>query len=163
MPQKTILKTKLFRPRVPDDFVNRVALFKRLDRCVGSRLILVSASAGYGKSVTISRWIDSSNIDCTWLSLAEADSNLASFFNYFLAAIHTLFPDSCVQSRMLLSAPVLCSREELAEELINDLAEIKSPFSLVLDDYGFIHDPDIHYVLNCLLEFDIPPLHLVLI
>lgn len=62
-----------------------------------------------------------------------------------------------------MSAPVLCSSEELAKNLINDLAEIKSPFYLVLDDYGFIHDPDIHYVLNCLLEFDIPSLHLVLI
>ncbi len=163
MPQKTILRTKLFKPRVPDDFVSRVGLFKRLDTCVGSRLILVSASAGYGKSATISRWIDSLKIDSTWLSLAETDSNPSSFFNYFLAAIHTLFPDSCVQSKTLLSAPVLCSSEELAKNLINDLAEIKSPFYLVLDDYGFIHDPDIHYVLNCLLEFDIPSLHLVLI
>lgn len=163
MPQKTILKTKLFRPRVPDDFVNRVELFKRLNKSGGSRLILVSASAGYGKSVTISAWVQTLKSDSAWLSLAESDSNLSSFFNYFLAAIHTLFPDSCAQSRTLLGAPVLCSREELAEELVNDLAEIKSPFYLVLDDYGFIHDPDIHYVLNRLLEFDIPSLHLVLI
>ena len=162
-PKKTILQTKLFRPRIPNDFVDRIELFQKLDRNTNSRLILVSASAGYGKSVTISRWLEISNTTRTWLSLGENDSDLVSFFHYFLAAIHELFPDSCVQSKTLLNAPVPCSRDELAEELINDLSGIRNPFHLVLDDYGFIHDPDIHYVLGCILEYVLPSLHLIVI
>ena len=163
MPQKTILRTKLFRPRVSNDFVDRVELFKQLDRSASHRLILVSASAGYGKSQTVSRWIDQSDINSAWLSLGGNDSDLVSFFHYFLEAVHQLFPGSCAQSQTLLSAPVPCSREDLAKELINDLSEISRPFHLVLDDYGFIHDQDIHYVLDCILEYDLPSLSLVII
>lgn len=163
MPQKTILRTKLFRPRISEDFVDRVELFKRLDKSVKHRLVLVSASAGYGKSLTVSRWLEQSDINSTWLSLGENDSDLVSFFHYFIEAIHKLFPDSCVQSQTLLSAPVPCSREDLAEELINELSEIGRPIHIVLDDYGFIHDQDVHFVLECLLEYDLPSLSLVLI
>ncbi|MFW2366882.1 MAG: LuxR C-terminal-related transcriptional regulator [Desulforhopalus sp.] len=163
MPQKTILRTKLFRPRISNDFVDRVELFKRLSRSAKHRLTLVSASAGYGKSQTVSKWLDQSDIESTWLSLGENDSDLVSFFHYFLEAILHLFPDSCVQSQAILDAPVPCSREDLANELINDLSEISRPFHLVLDDYGFIHDPDIHYVLDRILEYDLPSLSLVLI
>jgi len=52
MPHKTILRTKLFRPNTPADFVDRLELFERLRNSVNCRLILVSAAAGYGKSVT---------------------------------------------------------------------------------------------------------------
>ncbi len=163
MPQKTILRTKLFRPRISDDFVDRVELFKRLNKSVNHRLVLVSASAGYGKSLTVSRWLGQSDIDSTWLSLGENDSDLVSFFHYFIEAIHKLFPDSCVQSQTLLNAPVPCSREDLAEELINELSEIGRPIHIVLDDYGFIHNQDVHFVLDCILEYDLPSLSLVLI
>lgn len=163
MPHKTILKTKLFRPRIPNDFVDRTQLFAKLDRSRDCRLILVSASAGFGKSVTISRWLELSEMNRAWLSLGENDSDLISFFHYFLTAIHNLFPDSCVLSRTLLSAPTPCSRDELVSELVNDLSEIPDPFHLVLDDYGFIHDPDIHSVLNSILEYDLPGLHVILI
>lgn len=163
MPQKTILRTKLFKPHIPNDFVDRVELFNRLEKSANNRLILVSASAGYGKSLTVSRWLECSDIKSTWLSLGQTDSDLVSFFHYFIEAIQQVSPNSCVQSRAILSAPVICSRDELAKELINDLSEIRHPLHLVLDDYGFIHDPDIHYVLDCILEYYLPALSLVLI
>lgn len=163
MPLKTILRTKLFRPRVPDDFVDRIELFRQLDKAVNSRLILVSASAGYGKSQTVGKWVEQSDLKSTWLSLGHQDSDLVSFFHYFIEAIHQLFPGSCLPSQSLLNAPAPCSREDLAQELINDLSVISRPFHLVLDDYGFIHDQDIHYVLDCILEYDLPSLSLVLI
>lgn len=163
MPEKTILRTKLFKPRISNDFVDRLELFKRLDKSINHRLILVSASAGYGKSLSVSRWLDRSDVNSIWLSLGENDSDLVSFFHYFIEAIKQSFPDSCIQSQLLLKAPVPSSREDIAKELINDLSEIDRPFHFVLDDYGFIHDPDIHYVLDCILEYDLPSLSLVII
>ncbi len=163
MPLKTILRTKLFRPRISNDFVDRVELFKQLEKSSNYRLVLVSASAGYGKSQTVGKWVEQSGLKSTWLSLGHQDSDLVSFFHYFIEAIHQLFPGSCVPSQTLLSAPVPCSREDLAQDLINDLSEIALPFHLVLDDYGFIHDQDIHYVLDCILEYDLPSFSLVLI
>lgn len=47
--------------------------------------------------------------------------------------------------------------------MFDNLSGIRNPFHLVLDDYGFIHDPDIHYVLSCILEYVLPSLHLIVI
>lgn len=163
MPQKTILRTKLFRPSTPTDFVDRIELFEKLRNGAHSRLTLVSAAAGYGKSVTVSRWFEVSRAKHTWLSLGEEDNDLITFLNYFLAAIHKLFPDSCLKTQALISSPVPCSRDDIAEELINELAEIEVPFHFTLDDYGFLHDPDIHHVLNLILEYDLPSLNLIVI
>jgi len=163
MPQKTILRTKLFRPSTPADFVDRIELFEKLRNGAHSRLTLVSAAAGYGKSVTDSRWFEVSQAKHTWLSLGEEDNDLITFLNYFLAAIHKLFPDSCPKTKALISSPVPCSRDDIAEELINELAEIEVPFHFTLDDYGFLHDPDIHHILNLILEYDLPSLNLIVI
>jgi LuxR family maltose regulon positive regulatory protein len=163
MPHKTILRTKLFRPNTPADFVDRLELFERLRNSVNCRLILVSAAAGYGKSVTISRWFEVSKAIHTWLSLGEEDSDLIAFLHYFLAAVHRIHPNSCLKTKTLISSPIPCSRDEIAEELINNLSEIKEPYHLILDDYGFLHDPDIHHILNLLLEYDLPSLNLVVI
>jgi LuxR family maltose regulon positive regulatory protein len=163
MPQKTILRTKLFRPTTPADFVDRIELFEKLRNRENSRLILVSAAAGYGKSATISRWLEVSKAKHTWLSLGEGDSDLITFLHYFLAAVHKLYPDSCLKTEALISSPVPCSRDEIAEELINNLSGIELPFHLILDDYGFLHDPDIHHILNLILEYDLPSLNLVVI
>ncbi len=163
MPQKTILRTKLFRPSTPADFVDRTELFEKLRNSAHSRLTLVSAAAGYGKSVTISRWLELSQAKHSWLSLGEGDNDLITFLNYFLAAIQGLYPDSCPRVKALISSPVPCSREEIAEELINELSEIEEPYQLILDDYGFLHAPDIHYILNLILEYDLPSLNLVVI
>ncbi len=164
MPQKITLKAKLFRPRITADFVERIELFRKLSsRTTSGRLTLVSAPAGYGKSMTISRWLEISKNRHTWLSLSEEDSDLFLFFNYFVTAVQKLFPDSCTRTKALLNAPAQCSKEELAGVLINNLSELDEEFYLVLDDYGYIHDQDIHHVLNVLLEYDLPSLHLVVI
>ena len=163
MPQKTIIRTKLFRPSTPVDFIDRLELFKKLRHKGNSQLILVSAAAGYGKSVTVSRWFEMSKAKHTWLSLGEEDSDLITFLHYFLAAVERLFPDSCLKTKALINSPVPCSRDEIAEKLINNLSEIEVPYHLILDDYGFLHDPDIHHVVNLILKYDIPSLHLVVI
>jgi len=163
MPQKTILRTKLFRPGTPADFVDRIELFEKLRNSTHARLTLVSAAAGYGKSVTISRWLELSQAKHTWLSLGEEDNDLIAFLNYFLAAVQRLYPASCPGVKELLSSPVPCSRDEIADELINELAEIEVPYQLILDDYGFMHDPDIHHILNLILQYDLPSLNLVAI
>lgn len=51
----------------------------------------------------------------------------------------------------------------ISAELINDLSEIKTPFILVFDDYGYIHDSDIHDLLNYLIKHLPQNLQLVLL
>jgi len=149
----TVLKTKFFRPKPPADFINRSRLYEKLDNGVHCPLSLVSAAAGYGKSLLVSSWLDSCARPSVWLSLDEGLNDLSSFLQYFLFAIRKLFPDACPRTLALLSAPAPHLAEIFSTELVSELSEITTPFILVLDDYGFIHDLDIHEILSLLLKY----------
>ncbi len=52
---------------------------------------LVSAPAGYGKSVLVSRWADSVEYPVAWISLDESDSDPA----HLAAALDEALPGAC--------------------------------------------------------------------
>ena len=167
MPDKNsnynIIHTKLFRPRLVSDFVPRPRLSKLLKKGEKSRLTLVSGPAGYGKSLLVSNWLETSDRLHCWLSLDEEIDDLEIFLHYLMFGIRKLFSDTCPNTMDLLSSSDQLLPQVLSTELINELLEIKSPFVLVLDDYGLIHNSDIHELLNQLLRFAPSTLQLVLI
>ena len=158
-----ILNTKLHRPGIVRDLVPRTHLLKLLDQYQKCQLTLVSAPAGYGKSTLVSSWLETCNCANAWLSLDEGDSDLNVFLSYFLAAVRSLFTGACSNSLSLLRAPELPPLSLLASVLIDDLAGIKKPFILVLNDYGYIHNPNIDELLNRLLKHELTNLHLIIL
>lgn len=111
-----IIQTKLNRPPVPIDLVPRPRLTEWLDRRRQRPLTLVSASAGYGKSTLISRWLESIDSPNAWLSLDDGDNDLAVFLSYFLSAVKSMFPEATANTESLLM-----SSELPLMRLLNDL------------------------------------------
>ncbi|MGB5199919.1 MAG: response regulator, partial [Sedimenticolaceae bacterium] len=74
-----ILRTKLHRPPPPQDLVPRTRLLERLETGRVRPLTLVSAPAGYGKSMLVSSWLEKADWPSAWLSLDEADSEIRQF------------------------------------------------------------------------------------
>ncbi len=70
-----ILATKLFAPPLRSDLVLRQRLIDQLNAGSQRKLILVAASAGYGKTTLISSWLHETSISSTWLSLDEDDND----------------------------------------------------------------------------------------
>jgi ATP/maltotriose-dependent transcriptional regulator MalT len=60
MPDKDriLLNTKLHRPPLPHDLVERSRLVELLDTGIESPLTLVCAPAGFGKSTMVSTWLE---------------------------------------------------------------------------------------------------------
>ena len=52
-----LLETKLYVPRSRRDLVLRPRLSERLDRGTASKLVLVSAPAGFGKTTLLTEWL----------------------------------------------------------------------------------------------------------
>ena len=156
-----ILKTKLYRPRVPEDFVPRPRLVEILEECRSLPLTLVSAPAGYGKTTLVSSWLETSGGASAWLSLDEGDSDLRLFLGYLVAALRTISPKVCKETHAMLNAQDLPAPKVLAEILGNDLDRIKKPFILALDDYHRIREPSVHELIDRLLEHPPRSLHLV--
>ena len=125
-------------------------------------LTLVSAPAGYGKSVLVAQWAEQLDSPIAWLSLDSSDSELRTFLQYFLAAVDTVSPGACDATRELLAAGSLAPVPVLAGHLLNDLDAMDAPCSVVLDDYHRI-DPlsPVHDLMLRLLEHPPGQIHFV--
>ena len=164
------LPTKLTRPRVTADWVDRPRLIEQLNQSFErGRLTLVCGSAGFGKTTLLSSWIESlaasqrPSTQGAWVSLDESDSDLVVFLRYCVAAIRTVFPEACTETVALLQTPQSVSQMPLVIALTNEIERLPARCVLVLDDYHTIHDTAVHDFLGALLRHWPARLHLVLI
>ena len=161
-----IIQTKLHRPSLPRDLVERPRLTSLLDCPPQRPLTLVSAPAGYGKSTLISCWAEAAKAqECpvAWISLDKHDNDPAVFLNYTVAAIQSLFADSCSNILRVLQAPDLPSPAKLAAVLINDLNHLPRVFSLVLDDYHLLHNVEVLEMMRLVVKHSHPMMNLIIV
>lgn len=157
----SIIQTKLHRPSLPVDMVLRPRLTTWLEQHRGRPLTLIAAPAGYGKSTLAQCWLESLDCPTAWVSLDEHDDDLVTFLNYFLAAVQSIFPGGGDETLALIQVTPLPPLHVIVTSLINELAQIKEPFVLVLDDYHQIHTTAIHELLDELLLH--PPINFRLV
>jgi LuxR family maltose regulon positive regulatory protein len=167
-----LLHTKLHRPRVPRDLVERARLVDWLDNGIDHPLTLICAPAGYGKTTLVSTWLErmaagpgekTTSLPSAWLSLDENDSDLNLFLRYFIAALRTIFNEACSDTLALLQAQGRLPQAVLYATFSNELEELPGEAILVLDDYHAIQGTDVHNLLGELARHWPKPLHLVLI
>jgi LuxR family transcriptional regulator, maltose regulon positive regulatory protein len=162
--------TKLNPPRTAGDLVPRARVRERLDRSLEHPLTLVCAPAGYGKTTLLSDWLAGSGYPYAWLSLDESDDDLVVFLNYFVAAIHTVYPQACTNTLALLAAPELPPPTRLANALAADLEALPcqpGPADgrcciLVLDDFHLLRNEAIAALLGEIWRHPPRTVHLIL-
>ncbi len=162
-PAAPILRSKLYRPPVTADLVDRERLQARLEASHRQPLSLISAPAGYGKTTLVSSWLETCELPAAWLSLDETEGDTAIFLQYLVAAVRSLFPDACQDTLELAGASELPLTTVLAGALSNDLDAIEEPFVLVLDDYHRLREPGVHELLDRLLSHPPRGLRLVIV
>ena len=159
---QVLLHTKLHRPRVTADLVQRPRLKAALDDSLDRPLILVAAPAGFGKSTLVSAWLETCDLPHAWISLDATENDLGVFLTYFLAAMQTLFPDALPETRAFLIGVSLPAVGVIARSLLNELDGLERDFILVLDDYHLIREEPVHELLSLLLQHPPQGLHLVI-
>jgi len=144
--------TRFHRPQLDAGLVDRGRLIESMNRGLDLPLTLVSAPAGYGKSVLAAQWAEQLDGPIAWLSLEAGDSELRTFLQYFLAAVDTVWPGAVDATRELQEARLLAPVPILAGYLLNDLDSINAPCGIVLEDYHRI-DPvaRVHDLMNRML------------
>ncbi len=158
-----ILQTKLHRPPIMNDYVVRERIIEELEKNIGRPLSVISAGAGYGKSVTVSEWLERTCFLHTWLSLDNEHNDFRAFLLYLCAAIEKIFPGSLENTGNLLTAGDLPPFKVISNSLINELCDIDQDFILVLDDYHMIRERKIHQLFDKWLRFPPPNIHLSII
>ena len=160
-----LLATKLFIPRWRRGLVPRPRLTAVLNRGVESKLTLVSAPAGFGKSTLLAEWLAAAPAEersVAWLSLDQTDNDPTSFWTYLISALQTAVPAVGAGASSLLRSPQPPPIETVLATMLNDLSAISIDVVLVLDDYHLIDARDIHDGMLFLLDHLPPRLHLVI-
>ncbi len=138
---RPLLATKLFRPAVRPDLVRREHLLRKLRQSAGSKLILVTAPAGFGKTTLVASWLDQQEKPAAWISLDDNDNDRLTFIAYLIGALRSIDNGLCETALSLLNASEPPPVEVILTYLINDMACMDYDCLLVLDDYHVIHNP----------------------
>lgn len=160
-----ILTTKLFVPEIRSNFVIRKSLVDKLIYGINtkSKLTLVSAPAGYGKTTLILELMNSINLDNAWISLDDSDNDLIQFLSYLIAALKKAGVNIRGNTEEVACDFSLSSTNLPITMIINDISSLEKEIILVLDDFHFIHNPQVIDTVKYLLEHQPPDFHLIII
>ncbi len=159
-----LIATKLYVPKLRRGLVARPRLLERLRRGADSRLTLVSAPAGFGKTTLLAEWLGETpgeDRSVAWLSLDPADNEPASFWTYVVTALQTAVPGGGSGALELIASSPLPT-DLMLTTLLNDLAAAPGEVWLVLDDYHLVDSHDVRDGMSFLLEHLPPHVHVVL-
>ena len=158
----TLLDTKLYMPRHAPGWCRATHLLKQLDAARDRGIMLLAAPAGFGKSTLLSLWLAGQDSTAAWITLETAENDLSGWLRYLTAALQTV--DRSVGARL---APVLHSARPpdtfILTTLLNDLAALDRPVTLVLDDYHAITSSAVHDALANCLEHRPPHVYVVIV
>ena len=163
-----LLATKLYVPGPRRGLVPRPRLSERLDRGAASKLMLVSAPAGFGKTTLLTEWLaagpgtPADPRSVAWLSLDRSDNDPASFWACVIAALRTVASGVGESALAHLHAPQRPPIETVLTALLNDLGVIAVGIVLVLDDYHVIDAREVQDGMAFLLDHLPPCLHMVI-
>ena len=140
-----LVETKLHPPQARTGSVHRPRLSELLATVATSKVALVSAPPGFGKSTLVAEWIAARapTEPAAWLSLDPRDDDPVVFWRYVVAALRTVVPATGGDAVAALqsSEPQI---ERALRSLLNDLAALPHGVVLVLDDFHVIERLDIH-------------------
>jgi LuxR family maltose regulon positive regulatory protein len=160
----TIIATKLYIPPPRPKIILRPQLIERLNEglSANSKLTLISAPAGFGKTTLVSAWVAVCERPVAWLSLDEGDDDVAGFLAYFVAALQTIAANIGAGVLGVLQSPQPPPTESILTLLLNEITAIPDNFVLVLDDYHVIDSKLVDEALSFLLKHLPPQMHLII-
>ena len=117
-------------------------------------IVVISASAGYGKSILAAQWASRCRRPVAWVNLDRGDNNPLVLLTYLAHALDRLEP---VPQELFdeLSSPGPRVDDVVLPALAEALAQM-SPFELILDDLEALTHPSAIALVEFLLE-EIPP------
>jgi len=157
-----LLATKLHVPPAGDAVVQRPRLLRRLEEGARRGISLVCAPAGFGKSTLVAEWVRGQDApNAGWVSLDAADGDPVLFWSYLIAALQRAHPEVGVDAGAALRSG--SGVRDAVLSVLNDLAALDSPVTLVLDDYHLVDSEEVHEGVALLAERRPSWLHLVLV
>jgi len=162
-----ISKTKIIVPNRRPELLSRPRLLESLQSLLDNKLILLSATAGYGKTSLMIDLAHHAEMPVCWLSLDLLDRDPQRFIAYLIAAVTQRFPKVGKTSRIQLNQ-LKSIDDDVIESLLvtftNEIYEkIDDEFLFIIDDFHLLDDvPEISSLVNRFLELVVENCHVIL-
>jgi len=150
-------------PHLSAVYLPRRRLRDHLDETGDGEVVLVSAPAGYGKTLLLADWVTRHADRVAWLTLDREDNTDRRFWAGVLAALSTVAAVPAANPLRTMGLPEVPSRSpEFLDAVIDALVAVPGPLVVVFDDLQELTHPDPVAGLATLLENRPPGLRLVL-
>lgn len=156
-------RAKTAVPRLSLRHLRRPRLLTALDAALPGQLVLVSAPAGYGKTLLLSEWAGENPALTAWVALDEDDNDDRRFWSAVLAALAACAGVPEPHRLRELVVPGRPSQDhEFVATVMHVVETVPSTLRLVLDDVHELTAPDPLHGLTALVRDHPPRLQVVL-
>ncbi len=161
-----VIRSKIQPPPLRSSTLSRQRLLDRLTDAVRSRLTLVVAEAGYGKTTLLADFSSRASARCLWYKLDPTDADPITWTNHVIAAAREVDPGFGNATLSLLAqvSPAGPPESAFVASLLGELPRLgEAPTVLVLDDFHLVDDsPEARTFVMRLIKDSPPWLHIVL-
>lgn len=138
-------KTKFVIPKKKCKIICREKVSNKLDEALKTKLTIISAPAGSGKTTSVISWIYSRKLEdnIIWISLDERDNNLDVFWSCFITAIEKFKDCNAKGKKANFKENQDVSIESIVDEVLNSISSINEDTIFIIDDFHFVKNKDI--------------------
>ncbi|HEX3039622.1 MAG TPA: LuxR C-terminal-related transcriptional regulator [Caproiciproducens sp.] len=137
---------------LPEICAPRNELLDLYNRAAESRLTVVCAPAGYGKTVSTLLWVKNSGRKSVWIGLDEYDNAPFVFYKLLCTGILSVQPDNLKMLEIINSQAFYSSPVENTIDLLLEFAQNEQSYVLILDDLHTIINKEILKSLPFILK-----------
>ncbi|WP_127579972.1 LuxR C-terminal-related transcriptional regulator [Paenibacillus koleovorans] len=148
-----IVGAKLQLPFTRSALVHRPLMTEKLNKGLNTKLTILIAPAGYGKTTALSDWVKQCEAPAAWISLDKKDNDPFRFWNHVTTAIGQVYADFVEIMHPILSEYSLVSTERLVAALLEGLSRYTGELIIMLDDYHVLESVIIHTAMAELLQY----------
>src|SRR5689334_5843256 len=155
-------RAKVMAPQVSPFAVFRADLVRQLDDAVRSKVTLLVAPPGYGKSMLLAQWAAASvRRRVAWLTLDAADGNAVTFARSLITSLQRVHAGVGSLAAERIGTSGSSMGDEFVLALLEDLAHLPDTV-IVLDDVESVRNGAVLDELSVLVERAPSGIHVVL-
>ena len=156
---RSFLRKKVTVPQLSQHYTHLDRLDSYLERINASRLSILCAPAGYGKTSLLSYWVQknaNSASRVAWLTLDVRDNDIIRLCSYLIESLSSILDDTSKDALYLLLDAHACRwseavSEKLVIQLVECIEKIESPIVVVLDNFQSVQAVQIKRFIDTLL------------
>ncbi|SBW00504.1 Transcriptional regulator LuxR family [uncultured Eubacteriales bacterium] len=152
MSSNNYVNDKFIPTPMPEVCAPRASILSRFEQESAKHLTVVSAPAGYGKTVSTLLWLRAYKRKSVWIGLDEYDNAPFVFYKLFCTGILSVQPDNAKMGEILNSKAFYSSPGENTIRFLLEFTQDDGAYALVLDDLHTITNKKLLKALPFILK-----------